>query len=62
MMVVVETLVGQIIRKFDRAVSQAANNPPSAPSGGDGGYLIEYKEYLLVLNQDIHQQVLNLLE
>jgi high-affinity K+ transport system ATPase subunit B len=24
--------------------------------------LIEYKEYLLVLNQDIHQQVLNLLE
>ena len=23
--------------QFDRAVSQAANNPPSAPSGGDGG-------------------------
>ena len=25
--------------QFDRAVSQAANNPPSAPSGGDGGYV-----------------------
>ena len=23
--------------QFDRAVSQAANNPPSAPSGGGGG-------------------------
>ena len=25
--------------QFDRAVSQAANNPPSASSGGDGGYV-----------------------